>query len=327
MAIPDPHALPETEHDCQEYLHEADAAWDGGNSDHAYDLYHSLWASTVASEHLRSHAAYRLGLIAQTRGELDHALQFFSGSREPGAADAVHALTNATTNDPTPDPTVIPATAEQLDAWLSAGFQAGQNGQWERCRDFMLIATQAASITPSQIGSCYYNAGLAAEHLGDMESAVRFLEAAIPMMATESDAADARARLHAIGGAAVGATGTTPSEVQVAAGINAYENGDAHAARTALQAALHLEGPDDQKGRARYYLAVMDYQAQHFADARNGIEAAIADAPEPEKSWASAMLEWRWDEHPAAHGSAAGTGTTAPAPAATTGEAIPPNPY
>lgn len=312
MAIPDPHAIPETDAACHEYLQEADQAWDGGNNDHAYDLYYALRQSQFASADAYDHAALRLGLIAESRGDTDMAVQFLSASHAPAAADALHALTNATTNDPTPAPEQVPATAEQLLAWIQAGDAALQASDWQRGYGLFIAATQSSQAAPGQAAYCYQQAGLAAEHLGDQEKAVQCYEQALPMMTTPADADAVRQRLHALGGAQVGAADATPAATQVAAGINAYENGDATAAHTALSAALHLDGPDDQKARARYYLAAMDYQAARYADARVHVEAAASGAPEPERSWAHAMLQWRWDEHDSAAptSSAAAAGAT-----------------
>jgi hypothetical protein len=318
MAIPDPHAIPENEHDCQEYLHEGDAAWDAQNNDLAYDLYHALRQSQFVAHDADSHASYRLGLIAQTRGQVDLAVYYFSASNEPAATDALHALTNATTADPTPDPDRIPESAEQLDAWYQAGVQAAGAGDWHRAYGLFVAGTQSSAGSPPQLGLCYAQAAISALNLGDEESAVYFYEQAIPLMGASPELDQIRQRLSHLGGAQVGAAGTTPADTQTAAGINAYENGDAQGARTALEAALHLDGPNDQKARAHYYLGAMDYQTGHYADARNHVEAAVAGAPEPERSWAQAMLEWRWDEHPAAASTAPpATGSVTSAPTAT----------
>lgn len=318
MAIPDPHAIPESADSCQEYLHEADQAWDAGDSNHAYDVYYSLRQSQFVPTDVWDHAAYRLGLIAQTRGDTDLAVQFLSASNAPGAAEAVHALTNVTTNDPTPSPEQVPATAEQLIAWIHAGGAALQGSDWQQAYGLYIAATQSSQIAPGQVGYCYQQAGLAAEHLGDQEKAVACYEQAVPLMTSAADAEAVRARLHELGGAQIGAADATPAASQVADGINAYENGDAAAAHSALSAALHLEGPDDQKARARYYLAAMDYQAGRYADARVHVEAAASGAPEPERSWAQAMLQWRWDDHPAstANSAAAAAASSAASPQA-----------
>jgi tetratricopeptide (TPR) repeat protein len=297
MPIPDPHAIPENAAACEEYLHEADAAWERSDNDAAYDLYLSLRQSQFVAVAAFDHAAYRLGLIAQSRNDIDLAVHYFSSTPDPAAADALRALTNATTNDPTPDPDTVPTTAEQVYAWTDAAAEAGNAANWDRMRGLNLAASQSAAVAPAQLASCYNGAAVASEHLGDQESAVYYYEQAIPLTTVTEDADQIRERLKHLGGAQVGAAGTSPADIQVASGINAYENGDAVTARTDLQAALHLEGPEDQKARAHYYLAAMDYQAGHYADARNHLDAAISNAPEPEQSWAQAMLQWRWDEH------------------------------
>ena len=326
MAIPDPHAIPETEAACQEYLQEADHAWDAGDNEHAYDVYYSLRSSQFVTNQVWDHVSYRLGMIAVSRGDTNMAVQFLGNSHAPGAAEALHALTNATTNDPTPSAEQVPATAEQVLAWIHAGDAAIQGSDWQQAYGLFVAATLSAQIAPGEVGYCYQQAGLAAEHLGDQEKAVQCYEQAIPLMTNAQDADDVRERLRALGGAQVGAADATPAATQVAAGINAYENGDAAAAHTALSAALHLDGPDEQKARARYYLAAMDYQAARYADARVHVEAAAAGAPEPERSWAEAMLQWRWDEHdaaaPATSASPAAAQTpTTPASSATTSTA------
>jgi len=317
MAIPDPHAIPETEAAGHEYLQEADQAWDAGDNDHAYDLYYALRQAGFITNDVWDHASYRLGLIAQTRGDTDLAVQFLGASHAPGAAEALHSMTNATTNDPTPDANQIPATAEQFLAWLHAAEAAQQAGDWDKSYGLFSAAAQSPQAAPGQIGYCYQSAGLAAEHRGDQEGALRWYEQALPLLPTGDEAEEVRKRIHALGGGQTGAADATPAAAQVASGINAYENGDAAAAHTDLSAALHLEGPDDQKARARYYLAAMDYQAGRYADARVHVEAAAAGAPEPERSWAHAMLQWRWDEHdntaPASSSAAAGANAATPA--------------
>jgi len=40
----------------------------------------------------------------------------------------------------------------------------------------------------------------------------------------------------------------------------------------------------------------MAYYAQRFAEAREHLHRARDDADDPEKSWATEMLEWRWQE-------------------------------
>jgi tetratricopeptide (TPR) repeat protein len=297
MPIADPHAIPETEHDCHEYLVEGDQAWDAGNTELASTLYHSLANSHFASATQSSHAYYRVGLIAMNDGDTDRALQSFGMSHEPGAADAVKSLTNATHDDPTPSPDVVPETLEQVFAWADAAAAATKAGDWELSLGLYTAVAGSTTASPGTIAVAEARAGIAAHHLGHDDIARQWMERALPNLADdEGDLTTVRKLLHDYGGAHVDAADDTPAAAQVAAGIQAYESGDAHAARTALEAALHLDGPDEQKGRARYYLGAMDYQAHKYADARVHIEAAVQTAVEPERSWAEAALHWRWDE-------------------------------
>ena len=54
MTVADAHAIPESEPDCATYLAEADQAWDGGDADHAYDLYRSRFQSGFVTEARRA---------------------------------------------------------------------------------------------------------------------------------------------------------------------------------------------------------------------------------------------------------------------------------
>jgi tetratricopeptide (TPR) repeat protein len=121
----------------------------------------------------------------------------------------------------------------------------------------------------------------------------------LSLLSDEEQIAYVSARIHALGGGLETAHDASPAAAQLAAGLIAYENGDTTAARAAFEAAIHLDGPAAEKARAHYYIGAMDYQHRRYANARNHIEAA-SQAPEPERGWAAAMLQWRWDEQPAA---------------------------
>lgn len=317
MAIPDPHAIPETSDACTEYVAEADTAWDAGSSDDAYDLYNAVRNSNFATTDQVNHVNMRLGLIAQTRGDIDAAVTFFHASHDPAARDALHALTNATTHDREPDPAVVPGTAEEAFAWIDAALAAERSGDWQRAHDFYDVILQATVLTPGQQGTAYVHGGTALEHLGGTDDARTMYEMAISLISDQAQLDYARERIKALGGAHAFAgpdapipDDESPAAAQVEVGNVAYENGDATGARTAFEAALHLDGTASTKGRAHYYLAAMDYQVGQYAEARNHLEAALAAAPEPEHSWAEGMLAWRWDEHSTA---AAAQSPSAPA--------------
>jgi Tfp pilus assembly protein PilF len=235
-------------------------------------------------------------------GDTDRALFSLSLSHEPGAADLVKSLTNATHDDPVPSADQVPQTQEQFNAWTDAGLAARKAGNWETALGLFTAASHATGIaTPGEMAMVYGNLGLCQHNLGDDDTARQYMEWALPNLADDNSGTYDMVRKYIkdFGGAHETAADQTPASVQVAAGIEAYEKGDAHGARTALQAALHLDGPDEQKGRARYYLGAMDYQEHKYADARVHIEAAVQSAPEPEKGWAETALHWRWQEEPA----------------------------
>jgi tetratricopeptide (TPR) repeat protein len=312
MTIPDPRAIPETSATCADYVKEADALWDAGDNDVAYELYNSARNSSFVTAEQYNHVNLRLGLIAETRGDIDKAVSFFHASHDPAAHDALQALTNATTHDRDPDPTVVPETAEEAFAWIEAALTAEGAKDWQRAHDFYEVILQATVLTPGQLGTAYSRSGIALEQLGRPDEAKARYEQSLSLLADNDQLAYAHGRIKELGGGDAAPDDDTAASAQVAAGLTAYENSDATAARTAFQAALHLDGTVDEKGRAHYYIAAMDYQENHFADSRNHLEAALKDAPEPERSWAQGMLAWRWDEQPAT--------ATGQAPSAAAGE-------
>lgn len=295
MTIADPHAIPESEHDVQEYVTEAGQAWDGGDSERAYALYHAIFQSHFTPEHDRSVAAYRCGLTKLNEGDTDTAHAFLNASEEPGAHDALQSMNNATHNDPTPSADHVPETTEQSDAWYAAGAAAMEAQDWDRALGLFQALQQTTCNPPNQMARYEANIGVCLHAQGHDDLARQWFERALPNLSDDALIQHAREMLHTVGGQ-VAADHSSPAAEQFTAGQQAYESGDAHAARTALEAALHLEGPDDLKGRAHYYLGALDYQERKYADARNHIEAAVHSAPEPERGWAEAALHWRWDE-------------------------------
>ena len=297
--IPDPHAIPETDAACAEYVRAADAAWESGDSDLAYELYLAVRNSSFAAVNDVDHATLRLALIAQARGEVDDAVMFLHASHDPAARDVLQALTNSTKNDPEPTPEQVPQTSEQAFAWYQAAAAAEGAQNFELAHGLFESLAQSAHINSGQQGSAFIRSAIALEHLGQPDEARDRYQRSLSLLSDEDQIAYASGRIHALGGGHESAHDSSPAATQAAAGIAAYENGDAAAARAALEAAIHLDGSAAEKARAHYYLGAMDYQHRRYADARNHIEAAAA-APEPERGWAAAMLHWRWDEHPAA---------------------------
>jgi tetratricopeptide (TPR) repeat protein len=295
MTIADVHAIPESEADCTEYLTEADQAWDASDPDRAFDLYQSLLQSGFITDAQRSHAAYRAALIAVNRGQTDVAWDLIGWSHEPGTEELKKSLDNATPDDPAPDPDTPPATMEQTDDWWAAGVKAKEAGDWDLARRFFASIAASTCNAPNAIAKAEVNVGDALHHLGDDENARLWFEKALPNLDDPEAVKIARERLGEVGVHAT-ADDSSPAAAQVVTGVEAYQLGDLAAARTALQAALHLDGPDDVKGRAHYYLGAMDYQDKHYAEARNHLEAAAANAPAQESDWARQMLSWHWEE-------------------------------
>lgn len=309
ISIADLHAIPETEAACAEYTREADAAWETGDIDRAYALYLAVRNSSFAAGEQVDQAAVRLGVIAHYRGDIDDAVLHLRASNDPAARDMLHALTDATEDDPTPTPEQIPQTTEQSFAWWEAAVDAEQAQNFDLAHGLFEATAQSEHLNPGQQGTALVHSAMALEQIGQSDLARQRYERCLSLLSTEDELAFVSDRIHALGGGQETAHDSSPAATQVAAGMVAYENGDATAARAAFEAAIHLDGPAEEKARAHYYLGAMDYQHRRYADARNHIEAA-STAPEPERGWAAAMLQWRWDERQDAASDAS------PAPAA-----------
>lgn len=295
MTIADAHAIPESEAECLEYVTEGDKAWDEGNPDHAWDLYHSLLQSGFITDAQRSHAAYRAALIAVNRGQTDEAWDLVGWSHEPGTEELKKSLDNSTPNDPTADPDTVPETMEQTDDWWEAGVKAKKAGDWDLARRFFASIAASTCNPPNAIAKAEVLVGEALHNLGDDENARLWMEKALPNLDDPAAVKIARDMLGEVGVHAT-ADDSSPAAAQVVTGVEQYQLGNLAAARSALQAALHLDGPDDVKGRAHYYLGAMDYQDKQYAEARNHLESAVASAPDQERDWATQMLSWHWEE-------------------------------
>ena len=295
MTIADVHAIPETADACVEYLTEADQAWNDGDEAHAWDVYRSLFESKVKTDAQESHVAHRLALIAINRRDPDSAWNYIAYSKEPGADEIRHSLDNATPNDPAVDPDTPPATVEQTDDWWTAGVKANHDNDWGLAARIWASIAASTCNPPNVIAKAEVQLGDAIHQLGDGGTARQWYEKALPNLDDQAAIDIARQKLLDVGVHST-ADHSSPAAEQVVIGVDAYQQGNAAPARTAFEAALHLAGPDDVKGRAHYYLGAMDYQEKKYADARNHIEAAAQTASDPEKGWAADMLTWHYDE-------------------------------
>lgn len=297
MAIPDPHAIPESEADCATYLAEADDAWEHDNADHAYDVYYSLRESHVATDAEHSHASHRLALIAVNRDDTHAAWNFAGDSHEPGAEDLLRSLDNATPGDPAADPDAVPQPMEQTEDWWRAGIEARTAGDWQLTQRFFYAISQSTCNPPITIAKAEFLVAEALHNQGDDANARPWLEKALPGLEGTEDLTMAHALFGEIGVRSVDDS-SSPAAQQAVDAVANYQYGDLAAARAGFEAALHVEGPDDVKGRAHYYLGSMDYQDHRYADARNHLTDAAASVPDEERDWASEMLTWQWDETP-----------------------------
>ncbi|MEO9140534.1 MAG: hypothetical protein ABI345_15900 [Jatrophihabitans sp.] len=297
MSIPDPHAIPENDADCAEYLTEADQAWEAGNADLAYDLYFALRQAASATGDQKSHASHRLALTAMNRGDVDAAWNFATDSHEPGAADLLHSLDNATPDDPAVDPDVVPQTMEQTEDWWQAGATARGAGDYALSQRIFYSIAISTCNPPITIAKAEYLVAEALHHTGDDTNARSWLEKALPGLEGAEELEPARALFGEIG-VVSHPDASSPAAQHVVDGVDNYQYGDLPAARAFFEAALHADGPDEVKGRAHYYLGAMDYQDHHYADARNHIDIAAASAPDQERGWAAQMLTWDWQEAP-----------------------------
>src|SRR5262249_14401083 len=146
------------------------------------------------------HAALRLGLIAQTRGDIDDAVMHFRASDQPAAKDALHALTNATKDDPTPTPEQIPQTTEQAFAWGEAAVDAEQAQNFELAYGLFEATAQTAHFNPGQRATALIHAAMALEQLGQPDAALERYERCLSVVSVEDELAYVSDRIHALGG-------------------------------------------------------------------------------------------------------------------------------
>ena len=298
MAIDDPTAIPQTDEQITEYMHEADRLWTDGRTEEAHTLYRSVVGSRSGTPEF-SLAAYRLALYLQTTGDIDGALNFLELTHEPGKQDLEVAL-RAQMPDQAVDPSNPPTTTEACERYLDSINDAFERSDWTTV-DALVLAYQA---TPVDIGIGRHAVaqmyrGVALVHLGRNDEARPALEYVLANSNSETYVKQAREALLQIG-VHVDDGGnpyqTDDSELLLA-GIAAFEQGDELVAMTELQSVVDSDaaGATD-KGRAHFYLGSMAYHSRKFDEARTHLHTAQADAPDPERGWATDMLAWRWQE-------------------------------
>jgi tetratricopeptide (TPR) repeat protein len=298
MAIDDPTAIPQGADQITEYMHEADRLWNDTRTEEAYTLYRSVNASASGTAE-SSLAAFRVALYLQSIGDIDGALDALEITHEPGKHDLEIAL-RAAMPDQAVDPSSPPQTAEACERYLESIDSAFDRSDWTTV-DALCLAYQQ---TPVDVGIgrhavCQTYRGVALVHLGRNDEARPVLEYVLANSNSEQRLTQARAALQQIG-IHVDDGGnpyqTDDSELLLA-GIAAFESGDQLAAMSELQLVVDSDaaGATD-KGRAHFYLGSMAYHNNKFDEARTHLHTAEADAPDPEKGWATDMLSWRWQE-------------------------------
>ena len=298
MAIDDPTAIPETPAQITEYMHEADRLWNDSRTEEAHTLYRSVLAARSGTPE-SSLAAYRLALYLQTTGDIDGALGFLEISHEPGKHDLEIAL-RAEMPDQAVDPSNPPQTMEACERYMESIDSAFERSDWTTV-DALVVAYQQTQVDIGigrhAVAQSYR--GVALVHLGRNDEARPVLEYVVANSNSEQRLTQAREALKQIG-VHVDDGGnpyqTDDSELLLA-GIAAFESGDELVAMTELQLVIDSEaaGAAD-KGRAHFYLGSMAYHGRKFDDARTHLRTAEADAPDPERGWATDMLAWRWQE-------------------------------
>lgn len=296
MAIPDPTAIPESDEQVEEYLAAAEQAFDTGDSERAFTLYWAAYQSERTGSQ-KGLVLYRMALIEMGRGNHDEAYRLAFLSDHPSAVDLRRSADNATP-DQAVDPHRIPATAEEALDYIRQGDHAVETGDNATALALYSMIVQCPDLSPNGRANSQVVYAEVLHRMNRDDEARQWLEAGISL-ADGDHATRARTLLTELGGAHV--TDDNPYETEgsraMIAGIEFFQSGVRDMARVELTTALTIDSStSEDKGRAAYYLGVLDHQERHFATARDHLHHAQRDAPEPEKGWATDMLSWEWQE-------------------------------
>ena len=298
VAIDDPTAIPQTPQQVTEYMEAAERLWYDGRTEEAHTLYRSVFSGTGSGPE-SSLACYRVALYLQTTGDIDGALIWSESSSEPGTFDLRIALA-ASMPDHAVDPSEIPQTAEACDRYGWSMHDFFDQNDWTTVDAIGSALMQTSVDFPIGYQATYQAyRGVALVHLGRNDEARTVLEFVVANATNQDRVAQARAALQQIGIQVQdgGNPYDTPDSRELLAGIAAFERGDEQAATTSLRSVVNSgNAGETDKGRAHFYLGSMDYHSHRFDEARTHLHTAEADAPDPEKGWATDMLSWRWQE-------------------------------
>lgn len=298
MTIEDPTAIPETAEACDEYVAEADVAWQAENPELAQKLYMALFSASYDGS-ARDLMSYRLALIFTNQGNTSEAYRFAQLSHHPGAADLLRSIDNATP-DLAVDPNRVPETSEEAQSYWSQAVAALDSNDNATAAALFEVLANCEAISISARGIAHIKLGTVLHRQGHDDAARKWAEAGLPLVVSGDGAEEARTLLRTLG---VQVVDDNPYETEgslaLIAGIEAYERGESAAARASLETALaSTSSTSEDKGRAAYYLGAIAYYDHDFAVARTHLHQARTDAPAAERAWAAEMLEWRWQETP-----------------------------
>ena len=295
MAIDDPTAIPETAEALQEYLQEADEAFERDNHDRAKPLYYAATTSALISDADHSRANHRLALIHLAAGEPEDAYRFVYKSREPGRDDILRALDGGTVDTPV-DPSEIPQTFEETERYWKAAEAARANSDTATAEALYRAFAASPAVAPGQMAIAAVHVAEIAHADGRNDEAHEWADAALANAAEDEPRRRARVVLQAVGGPAPSDSETDASRALLA-GLASWEAGDQALATNGFEAVLAAaDATSAEQGRARFYLGSMAYHANDYDTARTHLQQAARDADDPEKTWATEMLEWRWQE-------------------------------
>lgn len=297
MAIEDPTAIPESAEAADEYLREAAVAFDAGNHDAALPLYYAAVMSTLLSEAEDSIAQYRLAVMYVAAGDNESAHRFAFGNTQPGAADLLRAIT-AESEDAPVDPSEPPQSTEDIVRYYQAAGDAQQRGDGATEEALRQAIANSPAASPGMVAEASVRVAQIAKADGRTDEAHQWAQSALANASRPEEHDAAVAVLRELG---VAVDESNPYETegsrQLVAGKQAWEGGDQAAAQASFQAVLDADDVTTaDKGAARFYLGSMAYYAKDFDTAREHLQQAARDADDPEKTWATEMLEWRWQE-------------------------------
>jgi len=301
MAIDDPTALPETTQQTDEYMREADLAFDRQQLDTAMTLY---WAAAAAdqfaSDTSRHHAYLRVGTILMGQGNDAEAYRWLQAAG-PAGADMLTVL-DAKTPDAAVDPDVVPDSAEALGRYTNAAIAAKDNKDYA---SFDALVARIMDSTATMPGQRSQVCILMAEALLDRGFNKQAEEWAQHALAESSGyGADTARKLIERAQAGLTADQSLDERVttygfELTAGIESFEAGLGDRGKAAFERVIaDTSGlnDDEAKGRAHYYLGVTAYQAHDFDVAREHFEIASDTAGSPEIGYAAEALKWRYQE-------------------------------